>query len=319
MVAAVFLMQPVGQALAQLVNHAVLAVRDSSHSLQDMRCGLDSLHDFECRQAVDGIWRIVVGVGAIPALLAIMFRFMLPDSGLYNLEVKMKSTQALQDFMKIYGGAGSSSSAEAIQISQIQDTPSQHETPIQFSRADMHRFFIQERNWIYLLGTASTWFILDVALYGFGLDNRSNLAGMWATTHADEVDSRLSCWETDLPGGQSVVPTWVDGLPIWQTDPTKPCNTIYDVLMDQTKHYLLTVSIGSILGCAAFIFAANFIPRRQFLTGSFVILSILFGITGGVYYRVHHSSYASATPIMVGICHFAFNFGMMIFQLPGSR
>lgn len=42
MIAAVFLMQPIGQALAQVVNVAVLLSRDSSHSLQAMRCGLDT-------------------------------------------------------------------------------------------------------------------------------------------------------------------------------------------------------------------------------------------------------------------------------------
>jgi PHS family inorganic phosphate transporter-like MFS transporter len=126
------------------------------------------------------------------------------------------------------------------------------------------------------------------------------------------VNESLACWESSIPGGQSIVPTWVEnGLPNWQTDVTKPCNTIYDVLLDQAKHYLLTVSIGSILGCAAFIVGVNYIPRRQFLTWSFISLTVLFGATGAIYYKVHNTEHAMAATVMVGICHFAFNFGKL--------
>ena len=308
MVAAVFLMQPIGQALAQAVNVAVLLGRDSSHSLQAMRCGLDTKYEYECRRSIDGIWRIVIGVGAVPALLAIFFRFMLPDSGLFNLEVRRKSELAMHNVAKVYGNSGPQMDARSIPLDPVPSEP-EPDMPIQFSRADMYRYFIKERNWLYLLGTSSTWFVLDVALYGFGLDNRVVLADMWATKHEVKVDSNLTCWHSSLPGGNSTVPNWTDALPVWQTDYTEPCNTIYDVLLTQAKHYFLTVSIGSILGCAAFIFVAKYFPRRQFLTASFVSLAILFSATGGVYYGVHHGPYAISTAVMVGICHFAFNFG----------
>jgi MFS transporter, PHS family, inorganic phosphate transporter len=307
MIATVFLMQPTGQALAQLVNLGVILSRGKSQHLQDMRCGLDSKYDYECRKSVDGIWRIVIGVGAVPALLAILFRFALPDSGLYNLEVRMRPEYALSSSMKVY----STSLPRADRRSTLSDEQNSPPPamPVQFSRRDLRQYFIEDRNWLYLLGTASTWFFLDVALYGFGLDNRSVLADIWATMPKVEINSTLPCWDTSLPDGTSVVPHWKTGLPIWQTDATQPCSTIYDVLLQQAKHYLLTVSIGSILGCSAFIFAVNLIPRRQFLTASFISLTVLFGVTGGVYYAVHHGQHALATAVMVGICHFAFNFG----------
>lgn len=233
---------------------------------------------------------------------------MLPDSGLYNLEVKRKSELAMRNAAKVYRSSVPRPDARSVPMVPVTSEPEQH-IPIQFSRADMYRYFIKEQNWLYLLGTSSTWFLLDVALYGFGLDNRAVLADMWATKHKVKVDSNLVCWQSSLPGGNSTVPNWTDTLPVWQTDYTEPCNTIYDVLLAQARHYLLTVSIGSILGCAAFIFVAKYIPRRQFLTASFVSLAVLFGTTGGVYYGVHHGPHAVATAVMVGICHFAFNFG----------
>lgn len=99
------------------------------------------------------------------------------------------------------------------------------------------------------------------------------------------------------------------GLPSWQTDSTQPCSTIYDVLLEQTKQYLLTVSIASIAGSVCFVMAANRIPRRQWLTISFLVLALLFVITGCVYYGVNRRPAAPATVVLVAICHFMFNFG----------
>ncbi len=162
-----------------------------------------------------------------------------------------------------------------------------------------------------MLGTAATWFFLDISFYGFSLDNRGVLADLWATTGKPGLDPSLSCWNSSLAGGNSTVPGWAlsGDLPAWQTDITQPCNSIYDVLIEQAKQYLLTVSLSSIAGSACFIFAANRFRRRQWLTTSFLILCVLFLITGGVYYGVSHKSGAPATVVLVAICHFVFNFG----------
>lgn len=101
------------------------------------------------------------------------------------------------------------------------------------------------------------------------------------------------------------------GMPSWQADVSHPCDTIYDTLMTQGKQYLLTVSLASIAGsacCTAFI---NRFHRRHFLTWSFVLLMVLFVITGGVYYAVAHTSRAAITVVLVAVCHFFFNFGKL--------
>lgn len=133
---------------------------------------------------------------------------------------------------------------------------------------------------------------------------------MWATTGPTPIDENLSCWNSRFPDGIPAARQWNQtGLPIWQTDSTLPCNTIYDVLMEQAKQYLLTVSIASIAGSACFVVAANRIPRRLWLTVSFFVLAVLFVITGCVYYGVHRTEGAPATIVLVALCHFMFNFG----------
>ncbi|KKA26031.1 hypothetical protein TD95_000328 [Thielaviopsis punctulata] len=332
MLSSVFMMQPVGQALAQLVGLWVLLGREDTYRLREMQCGLNTLHEHECKKIVDGIWRIVIGSGAIPALLAIIFRFFLFDSGLYTLEVKGKAGTALRNTQRVYGpgtapaeglvmntavavGPGAASTvAGSVYAANMRGRLARmdegQELPVQFSRKDLHKFFIEDKNWMYLLGTCATWFFLDVSFYGLSLDNRNTLADMWSTGPDVGISPSLSCWNSSLPGGNSTVPSWtVDGLPVWQTDPVQPCYTIYDVLLEQAKQYLLTVSLASIAGSACYVVLADKIPRRKWLTLSFFVLSVLFMVTGGVYYAVHRTPRAPATVALVAVCHFMFNFG----------
>ncbi|EAQ90823.1 hypothetical protein CHGG_02758 [Chaetomium globosum CBS 148.51] len=309
MLSSVFLMQPVGQALAQIVGVWVLLGEDAAHGLHDLQCGLDSLHEEECKKIIDGTWRIVIGSGAVPALLAIIFRFFLYDCGLYTLEVKNKPGNAFRDTQRVYGPPPSTNGMPLSPTGGA-NYPETEAMPLQFSFQDLHDYFIKDKNWYYLVGTSMTWFFLDVSFYGFSLDNRGTLADLWATTDRIPIDSNLACWNSTLVNGTSLVRDWQKGgLPTWQTDRTKPCNTIYETIIEQTKQYLLTVSLASIAGSACFIFFANRIRRREWLTSSFLILTVLFLVTGGVYYGVAHGSGAPATVVCVAICHFVFNFG----------
>ncbi|KAL2178586.1 major facilitator superfamily domain-containing protein [Thermothelomyces heterothallicus CBS 202.75] len=309
MLASVFLMQPIGQALAQIVGVWVLLGEDAAHGLHDKQCGIDMLHHEECKTIIDGTWRIVIGSGAVPALLAIIFRFFLYDCGLYTLEVKNKPGNAFRDTQRVYGAPPPTSGTAASPAAA--GHPYETEAvPRQFSRQNLRAFFVEDKNWYYLAGTSITWFFLDVSFYGFSLDNRSTLAGLWATTDRAPIGPDLPCWNSTLDGGTSLVPSWVTaGLPTWQSDPTRPCNTIYETIIDQTKQYLLTVSLASIAGSACFILFANRIRRREWLTSSFITLTVLFLVTGGVYYGVAHRPGAPATVVLVAICHFMFNFG----------
>ncbi|SPN97811.1 related to high-affinity phosphate permease, phosphate-repressible [Cephalotrichum gorgonifer] len=314
MLSSVFMMQPIGQALAQLVGLWVLLGRENMFGLKAMQCGLNTKYDEECRKAVDGIWRIVIGCGAVPAVLAIIFRFFLFDSGIYSLEVRNKAGAALRNTQKVYGAPTEGQDVFPMGgngvLNRSRESTSPRPMPIQFTKADMYRFFIQEGNWYYLLGTSATWFFLDVSFYGLSLDNRGTLSDMWATSPSVELNESLACWNSSLPGGESMLPRWkLNGLPIWQTDSTLPCNTIYDVLVEQAYQYLLTVSVASIAGSACFVIFVNRLPRRLWLTVSFFVLFIVFIVTGGVYYAVNKGPASPATLAFVALCHFLFNFG----------
>lgn len=156
MLSSVFLMQPVGQALAQLVGVWVLLGRNSQYDLQAMQCGINTLHEDECKRIIDGVWRIVIGSGCVPAVLAIVFRFFLYDCGLYSLEVKGKPGTAFRDTQRVYGPPPAG-------LSEAEHSPTfgreQFEfMPVQFSREDLQNYFIKDKNWHYLLGKNSLLF-----------------------------------------------------------------------------------------------------------------------------------------------------------------
>jgi MFS transporter, PHS family, inorganic phosphate transporter len=173
----------------------------------------------------------------------------------------------------------------------------------------------------YAMCTLTDWLVyrLDVGFYGFSLDNRGTLADIWATSRHRPFNSDLPCWNSTLVGGNSTVSGW-STFPNWTTDQTMPCNTIYEVLLEQAKQYLLTVSISSIAGSVCFICFADRLPRKQWLTVSFLVLACLFIITGCVYYGVAFTNGAPATVTLVAICHFAFNFGAntLTFVIPAE-
>lgn len=152
MLSSVFLMQPVGQALAQLVGIWVLMGRDDMYDLRAMQCGINTKYEEECKTIIDGIWRIVIGSGCVPAMLAIIFRFFLYDCGLYSLEVKAKPGTAFRDTQRVYGAPPPTISADSPYSPRLDRPESFQFMPVQFSKQDMYNYFIKQKNWRYLLG-----------------------------------------------------------------------------------------------------------------------------------------------------------------------
>jgi PHS family inorganic phosphate transporter-like MFS transporter len=99
MIATVFYMQPCVYLVATLV--AIFALLGHKNGIpqniptriEDIRSCTD---DEACCRAVDSVWRWVIGIGAIPAVVAMFFRFTIPESPRYTLEVLNRPEEALQ-------------------------------------------------------------------------------------------------------------------------------------------------------------------------------------------------------------------------------
>ena len=84
MLAAVFLCQPLGQLIAVLMAFAATAgfrsyIGSASSAGSCSVLATDPAGQ-ECARTVDRAWRLVAGLGAVPAAIAIVFRLTIPES-----------------------------------------------------------------------------------------------------------------------------------------------------------------------------------------------------------------------------------------------
>ena len=91
MLAWLFFMQPLGQFLGTWIAVAVTA---SFHA--EMK-DIGSCTNPECFRAVDKAWRWIVGIGGLPALLALIIRLQIPESPRYTMDVLSDWEKAKKD------------------------------------------------------------------------------------------------------------------------------------------------------------------------------------------------------------------------------
>ncbi|KAL0461123.1 UNVERIFIED_CONTAM: putative inorganic phosphate transporter 1-7 [Sesamum latifolium] len=105
----------------------------------------------------DYLWRIILMAGALPALLTFYWRLKMPETARYTALVAKNAKQAAADMSKILQV---DIEAEQQKVEQIVQKQMGYGL---FSRAFLHR------HGLHLLGTTSTWFLLDIAFYSQNL------------------------------------------------------------------------------------------------------------------------------------------------------
>jgi PHS family inorganic phosphate transporter-like MFS transporter len=185
---------------------------------------------------------------------------------------------------------------DSMEIQELAEAGSQHEhesndkaqMPDPFSLAELRRFFWTEGNLKYLLGTSVTWFLLDFAFYGLGINNPRVIAQIWSS--------------------QPVNGTTANNTPDWQ-NPSDPNETIYEVLKQDGIRSIITISVGSMLGSIILIKMINYVPRKAWLTWSFIGMAVLFAIVGGTYFKAADSDLHALTLVLYVLCQLLFNLG----------
>lgn len=92
MLTAVFMCQPLGQLAATLVAWIAAArQRNGINGIMPDNC------DGECIKTLDSVWRWVIGVGVIPAVIALWFRLTIIESPRYTADVGRDSRKAASE------------------------------------------------------------------------------------------------------------------------------------------------------------------------------------------------------------------------------
>ncbi|GAA0142384.1 secondary carrier transporter [Lithospermum erythrorhizon] len=107
----------------------------------------------------DFVWRIILIFGALPALLTYYWRMKMPETARYTALVAKNAQQAAADMSKVMNVELQSGQRNA---DQTMDAKESNKFGL-FSKEFLHR------HGLHLLGTSSTWFLLDIAFYSQNL------------------------------------------------------------------------------------------------------------------------------------------------------
>ncbi|PIA16946.1 phosphate permease [Coemansia reversa NRRL 1564] len=154
MVAAVFAMQGFGIVAAAIVAIIVLAC---------FRSAIDS-----DQLMLDYVWRIIMGLGVVPGIVALYFRLTIPETPRYTLDVEKNTHRAAQDVQNTLGKLKQEDSSSRVLLQ------SNLQPEVAVSKPTWTEFYHHFKHWRHfkvLMGTAVTWFALDVAFYGINLNS----------------------------------------------------------------------------------------------------------------------------------------------------
>ncbi|KAI0158868.1 H+ symporter [Pestalotiopsis sp. NC0098] len=238
MMAAVFSMQGLGQLLAAIVALIVtVAFKDAyTGALNAASC------NYACQIAADRAWRIIVGVGAVPACFALYYRITIPETPRYTFEVAKDVEQADAD-IKAYMASKSEGEVDEVKRARMKKVASPALNIPSASWTDLFSYFGRWENSKVLIGTTLSWFFLDLAFYGLGLNNSIVL-------HAIGYAN----------GG-----------------------TLYEQLYNNAVGMIILTVAGSLPGYWTAIFTIDTLGRKPLQIIGFVFLTIIFCILGFYY------------------------------------
>ncbi|KAL1859218.1 hypothetical protein Plec18167_007848 [Paecilomyces lecythidis] len=301
MLASVFFMQPLGQIAGNIVSLVVVAVSKKQH-------------DGDLERSVDIMWRWVIGVGVVPGVVALLFRFAIPETPRFILEIEDDPVQAEFDATTLFGEQPMSPSIETSSFSNFPlpsptfpgaspvpgMSPVSHDEEAstirtdhtlhpatlnhhwRLARADIIQYFWTEGNWRTLAGTSLAWLLLDFGFYGISLSSPQFLAKTWGSLNIHGAS------------------------PPWMIDDSPDAN-IYDMFLKTSLHGMVILNTGSVVGGLLLILLAPRIDRQGLQKYGFLALAILFIAMGVMFITVQQEGPAAVVLYIIG--QLLFNLG----------
>ncbi|KAL8868294.1 MAG: hypothetical protein Q9174_005086, partial [Haloplaca sp. 1 TL-2023] len=238
MMGAVFAMQGIGQLAAALI--ALIVTAGFKESL--LTASSASACDGVCQVAVDKMWRVIIGFGAVPGCIALYYRLTIPETPRYTFDVARDVEKAGEDTKAYVQGKAEGHPDEVCRVRAIAEAEGRIETP----KASFRDFVAHYKQWKYgkvLLGTAGSWFFLDVAFYGLGLNNSIILSAIGYSKG----------------------------------------DSMYEIFRRTAVGNLILVCAGAIPGYWVTVFTVDIIGRKTIQLMGFAVLTIIFVVIGFAY------------------------------------
>lgn len=147
MMGAVFAMQGFGQLTAGLVMlFLTLGFKESLQtSTKPSNC------TGGCVEAVDKMWRTLVGFGAVPGCIALYYRLTIPETPRYTFDVTLDIEKGQQDVKAYINGQAEGRPDELARLSALKEAQKSLEVP-KASWADFFRHYAIPKNGMLLAG-----------------------------------------------------------------------------------------------------------------------------------------------------------------------
>ncbi|KAG9293482.1 hypothetical protein G9A89_009206 [Geosiphon pyriformis] len=237
---------------------------------------------------IDYVWRIVLGLGALPGILALYFRLTIPETPRYRMDVERDLNGATNDIEDVLANGKTTRENLSYPFQKL-DVP-------RGSWADFRRYFGQWKNGKILLGTCGAWFCIDVAFYGIGLNN---------TIFLHELNF-------NLPGDNPVTNSTLSGEYNSAKDP-------WALLWNLSVGNALITVLGTVPGAWFTIFFIDRLGRKPIQFMGFAVLTIVFLLLGVFFEKIQQKS-SFLFGSMFTIAQFFCNFGpnTTTFIVPGE-
>ncbi|KAI0925827.1 hypothetical protein AcW1_008158 [Taiwanofungus camphoratus] len=118
---------------------------------------------------VDYMWRILIGLGCVPGAIALYFRLTIPETPRFTMDVERNVKQAAADVDNFLTTGSYYVDPDAV-VQRVQAPKA--------TKSDFLRYFSKWENLKILIGASYSWFALDIAYYGLGLNQAVILQAM---------------------------------------------------------------------------------------------------------------------------------------------
>ncbi|KAJ1292486.1 hypothetical protein BS78_02G395100 [Paspalum vaginatum] len=176
-IAAVFAMQGVGIIFAGLVSMVVSGIflhYNPAPSWKDSwKVDMTASAQWP---AADYMWRIVLMIGALPALATFYWRMKMPETARYTALIEGNAKQAASDMEKVMD----------VEIQAEQDKLARYKAANDYSLLSPE---FARRHGMHLIGTATTWFLLDIAFYSQNLTQKDIFPAIHLTSGAADINA----------------------------------------------------------------------------------------------------------------------------------
>ena len=108
------------------------------------------------------MWRVIIGFGAVPGCIALYFRLTIPETPRYTFDVSRDIQKGDEDTKAYFQGKAEGHPEELQRVAVAQHADDNLGIP-KASWRDFMRHYGQWKHGKVLLGTAGSWFFLDVS------------------------------------------------------------------------------------------------------------------------------------------------------------